>query len=107
MPNVLTQIAAIFKPKPLPPPAPVQVQILYRDVCRLTLAEWRSDIELTKAARKFLDDPQFRVMVDVLRTSHFANLIIDTNDPNSRSAFLGRCEGYSACLNDLESMGLF
>jgi hypothetical protein len=106
MPNVLTQIAAIFKPKPSPPP--VQVQILYRDVCRLTLDEWRSDAALTKAAAKFLNDPQFRVMVDVLRTQHLANSSLPTDaPPEARSAWLGRIEGYGAALTDLESMMVF
>lgn len=85
---------------------PRQIQIIKRDPCRLTLEEWRSSPELVLQAQKYLNDPGFRIMLDVLDMenpigiSNFAHIPIE-----ERAIMQARCEGYRMAISTLESMG--
>jgi hypothetical protein len=83
--------------------------VIRRDPTRITLDEWRSDLASVKLARKFLDDPEFRLMVDVLRTSHLVNYVMDMRGVaiEDRAAMQARGEGYTMCLINLEALGDF
>ena len=82
---------------------------MVRDQTEVTLVEWQSRPELVKIARKFLDDPQFKLMVDVLRTSHFQNAMMRLvgTTVEDRAAMQARSEGYTVCLNNLRALGEF
>src|SRR5271169_515849 len=87
-------------------PAPITVQVVQRDVCRLTLAEWRQIPDYVKVSQKFLADPGFRMMLDVCRNEHPSTLVFPVDvSSEARSVQLGRIEGYMMCLNNLELMG--
>lgn len=87
-------------------PQPTIYRIVERDISRLTLSEWRSNDALLKQAAKFLNDPQFRMMLDVLRNEHISNQVVSLDaKPEARSALLARIEGYSMALTNLEAMG--
>lgn len=83
----------------------VKIQIVSRDVCRLTATEWRSQPDMTKLASRALSDPIVRQMLDVLRTSHLARYTHPGNS-EQKAFHLCRCEGYSAALNELESLAV-
>ena len=80
--------------------------IVRRDPSRLTLEEWRGSGVLVKMARKYLENPEFRLMMDVLRNSSYLNYSLAAGMPMEERAFMqARGEGYCACLSNLEALG--
>lgn len=90
-------------------PAPRKLVLIRRDPTRITLDEWRGDLASVRIARKFLDDPEFRLLVDVLRTTHIGGYVMGMRDVSieDRAAMQSRGEGYTMCLRDLEALGEF
>lgn len=88
-------------------PPPPKIRVMVRDQTRITLDEWRSRPDLIKIASRFLNDPMFRMMMDVLRTTHFQNSAMGIFGVSieDRAAMQARCEGYTIALNNLEAMG--
>lgn len=90
---------------PLPPPT---IQIIRREIQRLSMAEWRSDKGMVALAGKALATPGVRDMLDVLRFSgspHNSMLGLEM-DMKARAVWQARTEGYTSALNDLESLAV-
>ena len=87
------------------PTAPIQVQLVRRDVCRLTMAEWRANPTLVGMAGKILHDPNFLMMLDVLRNEHISRARLNVNDMKLRAAVQLQGEGYTTALDNLEALG--
>lgn len=90
-------------------PAPRKLVVIRRDPTRITLDEWRRDPASVKLARKFLDNPEFRLMIDVLRTTHIGGYVMGMEGVSleDRAAMQARGEGYTLCLRDLDALGEF
>lgn len=89
-------------------PQLVQVRILDRDPIKVRLSEWRSDSALVGSAAKIGRMPEFRRMLDVLSNEHPANAVLSDNVPMElRAVYQARCEGYTICLANLESLARF
>ena len=87
---------------------PPVFQVVRRDPCRIRMEEWRSTPDLVKLAGAALSDPIMRQLVDVLRNEHLANDCCPGLIPIEQRAILqARAEGYSICLNNLESLAVF
>ena len=71
--------------------------------------EWRQDKEHVIAARKFLADPNFLVIVDVLKNEAPGNWTLDASrcSIEERAVMQARNEGYCMCLSNLESLGIY
>lgn len=87
------------------PTTRTQIHVIQRDPCRLTLKEWRSVPELVLRARKYLADPNFRIMLDVLTTEDPSNLSYMRISLEERAVIQARCEGYRMAISTLEAMG--
>lgn len=90
------------------PKRPVLLQIVWRDISRITVKMWRENAEQVKMSAKHLNDPEVRQMIDVLRFSaspHNAMLGLEAT-LEARAIWQARIEGYSAALNDFESLGV-
>lgn len=86
----------------------VRIVVVRRDPCRLTLAEWRSQTGMVKAAQLMLANADLRAMLDVLMNASPAHDVYAPDLPaDVRSVILARAEGYLLALNDLESLGRF
>jgi len=86
----------------------VRIRIIERESCRLTLEQWRSDPAMVAKARMISNNPDFRSMLDVLRSAHFANYHLPANaDMDARACQQARCEGYSMALCNLEALAEF
>ena len=86
----------------------LQTQIVRRDSCRLTIDQWRSDRGMVKLASKIMSNPDFQLMIDVLRTHHIVNYSLMLNPTMEQRAFQqAKGEGYSLCLSNLESMAQY
>jgi hypothetical protein len=83
-----------------------QIRIIERDACRLTLAEWRSDVELIKKAYAVLHNSDLIKMLDVLRQEAFTRSLNLGTDDLARGINGAQIEGYTSALNDLQSMGV-
>lgn len=82
-----------------------QFQIIQRDETKISLQEWRSDMELAKLARKVWANPDFRLMVACLRNESPANLVLpDDALPHRSVALQRRQEGYLMAIANLEAM---
>jgi hypothetical protein len=83
------------------------IHVVRRDQTQVTLEEWRTNPAMVKMARKFLDDPQFMMLVDVLRNAHFINYSLPVRGVvmEDRAAMQARGEGYTACINNMFAMG--
>lgn len=90
------------------PHVEVRYQIVPRDICRMTMAEWRTSPDLVAVAVKALAEPSIRHMLDICRTEHLANYL--STQPMSiedRAIISARAEGYCIALNNFESLGRF
>lgn len=80
--------------------------MVYREVSRLTLEEWRSDPELVKLASKTLAEPFVRTMLDVLRNSHIGRYGASNMSMEGRAIHQAQIEGYNTALNNFEVLGI-
>lgn len=85
-----------------------QVRVVLRQASTLTVAEWRGMPSLVTAAQKVFADPNFKAMVEVLRTDapHNYGMIFKGAQPMEYAQRVGEIEGYLKCLNNLEAMAL-
>ena len=81
------------------------IKIVERELGSLTLGEWQQDQVLCAQSRNVLSSPLVRQMLQVLHNSHPAFQVMTSGDTNARAMQQSRCEGYTMCLADLESMG--
>jgi hypothetical protein len=90
-----------------PQPPQVKVEVIRRDVCRMTLAEWRSSEERCNEVGRIISHPTARAMLDVLRTEHLGRYGALTHGIESMALAAARAEGYGMCLNTLEKMAIY
>lgn len=89
-------------------PQPRKLLLIRRISSRLRMSEWKSERDLVRAARKFLSDPEFLALVDVLRNESPINWItVRPMTIEDRAVTQARIEGYQLCINNLESLGMF
>src|ERR1041385_2044393 len=75
-------------------------------VCDVTVIEWRSDKNRVGRARKILDSPDFREMLEVLQKTNPVYYPLPKNaSDGDRSAQLGRIEGACFFVESLKSLG--
>lgn len=91
-----------FKKRP-----PVKFIVIHRDVCRLTIDQWKTNKEYVLLAQKTLAEPNVRLLLDVLRNSSPANEVLMERDLGVRAIKQAQIEGYMMALNNLESLGVF
>lgn len=74
---------------------------------RLRLEEYRSEPALVSAAQRVLNDPDLRLMIQVLQNEHPCWQVFVANaEPHTRSAHQSKGEGYTLSLSNMESMGV-
>lgn len=83
-----------------------QVKVIRRDVCKLTLAEFRSDPAMTSAAAATLRSDYAVLMVQVLKNEHPSNYIQLNADIPTRAMMQARAEGYTLAIANLEAMAV-
>jgi hypothetical protein len=86
---------------------PVRIEVVSRDVLRITIAEFKASQGTVAAARRILRDPAFLNLMDVLNTN-LVNLITVLNaypDRDERLFMADKLCGYGMALNDLLSLG--
>lgn len=103
---LIRRLSARFQ-SPIRKATPVEVRVIHRDPCQLTLDQWRADPRFISIAKKFLDNPEFRLMMDVLRTEHLASYCMTSANIEQRAVAQARGEGYTMCLNNIEALGQF
>jgi hypothetical protein len=82
--------------------------LIRRISSRVRLSEWRGSQTLVQSARKYLQDPEFLTMIDVLRNESPINWVaIRQMTIDDRAVMHARIEGYQLCLNNLEALGSF
>lgn len=83
-----------------------KIVIVRRDPCDLRMEEWKTQPALVKMARTIISSPDFRAMLDVLRTEHFLNYECRLGATiEDRAVMQARGEGYNACLANLMELG--
>lgn len=86
---------------------PQQLQIVRRISSDISIEEWRSNKELVLLARKFLNNPDFRMMTDTLRNSAPHNYVsLKEMSIDARAMEQARIEGFQLCLNNLAALGM-
>lgn len=94
-------LKALFGPKQ-------KLQLIRRLSSRVRLDEWRATEDLVKSARRVLNDPEFQVMLDVLKNEHPHTFVRWDDAPiEMRAVMQARSEGYSLAIANLEAMGAF
>jgi hypothetical protein len=84
----------------------VRYVIVKRDITRLKPDEWRTNPTLVRLAKKFLDDPQFWMLLDCVRNEHPNKLAFFQSVPlEERALHQARIEGFMMCLNTIEALG--
>lgn len=84
-----------------------QIQVIRREEAKLSLQEWRDDIDLVKLAARVWQNPDFRLMVSCLRNESPSNSVLPDDAPPHRSiALQRRAEGYLMALANLEAMAI-
>jgi len=84
---------------------PARLNVIRRSETRLRLHEFRSEPSLVATARRVCADPDFQMILQVLKNEHPGNLVIaDDAHPNISVAIQRRAEGYTMCLANLEAM---
>ena len=85
-----------------------KIQVVLRDRSQLTMREFRSQPDLVGRARNILDNPDLRLMLDVLRTESPANDVYSEQvPPEWRATVHARIEGYGLAIRNLEALGIF
>lgn len=74
---------------------------------RLRLDEYRSEPALVSAAQRVLNDPDLRLMLQVLQNEHPCwQVFVNSAEPHMRAANQSKGEGYTLSLSNLEAMGV-
>src|ERR1700690_3538467 len=89
MMKMLKTILGMFKRKPTP-----KFLVIPRDVCRMTIMEWKTNKEHVTLAQQTLSDPKVRILLDVVRNSSPANEVMIERDLGVRAVKQAQIEGY-------------
>lgn len=82
--------------------------VAHRDPLKLRLHEWRADRALVSRGLQLINNPDFRLALDVLQNEHPANAILpDGCSLDIRAVFQARGEGYTLALANLEALAKF
>ncbi len=84
-----------------------KLEIIRRSQSNLRLSEWRTDKALVSSAMRLLRDPDFQLMMDVLRNEHPGSLVHLDVDPPNRVVLQARAEGYTMALANVVALGRF
>lgn len=83
-----------------------QVLLLRRDASSLTVNEWRKNGDLLQAARKVLEQPDMRLMLDTIRNTHFYEFDLIGNHPiEQRAIRQAESSGFALAIKMLKSLG--
>ena len=86
----------------------VRYDVIRRDRCLMSLAEWQSSTGLVKLAQAHLNHPEVRLMLDVLRNEHVNQRFYADDVPaHIRVVAQARSEGYTQALSSFEALGKF
>lgn len=81
------------------------IEVVRRDPSKLRLHVFRSSPPLVSSAMRIMANPDFQLMLDVVRNEHPGNQVFQLDaPPHLRAAQQARCEGYTMALANLESM---
>lgn len=84
----------------------LRIEPLRREVCRLTVAEWRADPGWAAMAASVLSDPRLKQMLDAVANSAPGFEVLPLGAmPHERAAQQARSEGYTMALANLEALG--
>lgn len=84
------------------------VNIIQRESSKIRLHEFRSDKGLVGVAQKVHADPNFRLLLDVLRNEHPSHWGLPRMATmEQRAGVQGIVEGYNLALSNLEAMAVF
>lgn len=84
-------------------PPRIEVKVMPSTAMKLT--DWRMSPELVRYAKRLMDDPQFQILLSVLRNESPSNYGVPygaTHD--DRIAHACKAEGYHLALNNLEAL---
>jgi xanthine dehydrogenase iron-sulfur cluster and FAD-binding subunit A len=85
-----------------------RVEVIKRDISKLTLQEFRSNARLTSGAAATLSADFAVIMMQVLKNMHpGATLVMPSADLQTRAVAQARAEGYTLAIANLESMAIF
>lgn len=90
-----------------PKPAPLRVNVISREASKLRLQEWRQDAKLCGTAEAVFQNPNVRLMLDVLNNESPVNYVGGTPTPDEKILRLGVIQGYHLAINTLEAMAQF
>ncbi len=83
------------------------LEIIRRELCRLTVPEWRSDPGWVGTAASVLSDPRLKQMLDVVANSSPAFEVLPMGTATQdRLVAQARAEGYTMALANLEALGV-
>jgi hypothetical protein len=87
-------------------PKPIALEIVRRDESKLRLFEWQQDPRLCGIAAKLLADPNWRLILSVLRNESPSRSVLSIGAAiEDRAVMQARGEGYEMALTYLEAMG--
>jgi hypothetical protein len=87
-------------------PQPRKLLLIRRLSSRISIEEWRSNADLVTMARKFLNDPDFQIMIDALENAAPHNYIaLREMSIDARAMEQSKSEGYQLALNNLFALG--
>lgn len=85
----------------------LKVRLVDRPLCALRVDEFRADKELVHLAAVVMADPNFQIMVQVLRNDHPGFDVLPSGaDSIQRIVKEAQGEGYTMALATLESLGI-
>ena len=83
-----------------------RIEVIRRDRCELTLAQWQEDKHLSKGGQILLANPYMKLAIDMLRNSHPGWLVMHPGMTlESRALQQARAEGYTMAIANLEAIG--
>ncbi len=84
-----------------------KLEIIRRELCRLTVPEWRADPGWVGTAASVLSDPRLKQMLDVVGNSSPAFEVLPLGaGAQERIVQQARGEGYTMALANLEALGV-
>lgn len=79
-----------------------RVVVLNRDSSNITCDEYRSNGDLVTAARKVINDPDFRLMLDAVRNSHVGKYDLSDNATIEQRAMVqAEAQGFNLAIRML------
>lgn len=82
----------------------VEYRVIPRDIQRMKLDEWRQTPHCVNLAKKFLNDPEFRMLLDVVKNEHPGRYALSSESTlEERAIMQAKTEGFMLALNRLEA----